>query len=174
MKSLSCVGLLATPWTAAYQAPLSMGFSRQEYWSAVSSKGMWPTLLSLSLGSLPKSLYLRFLSMVLLHQICSRNAGWTAFLLSIRITQCFANRTWSVSVKLTCINMIWKQPKCTRMKIYHWKHVCLGYVCEGFSIYTFFCPLAIWRQKFDVKVSDCFLLSPCWKSNNWSNKTLIL
>ena len=24
---------LATPWTAAYQAPLSMGFSRQEYWS---------------------------------------------------------------------------------------------------------------------------------------------
>ena len=26
---------LATPWTAAYQAPLSMGFSRQEYWSGV-------------------------------------------------------------------------------------------------------------------------------------------
>ena len=26
-------GLFATPWTAAYQAPLSMGFSRQEYWS---------------------------------------------------------------------------------------------------------------------------------------------
>ena len=34
-KSLSCVRLLATPWTAAYQAPLSMGFSRQQYWSAV-------------------------------------------------------------------------------------------------------------------------------------------
>ena len=32
-KSLSHVRLLATPWTAAYQAPLSMGFSRQEYWS---------------------------------------------------------------------------------------------------------------------------------------------
>ena len=31
MKSLSRVQLLATPWTAAYQAPLSMGFSRQEY-----------------------------------------------------------------------------------------------------------------------------------------------
>ena len=28
-------GLLATPWTAAYQAPQSMGFSRQEYWSGV-------------------------------------------------------------------------------------------------------------------------------------------
>ena len=27
--------LFVTPWTAAYQAPLSMGFSRQEYWSGV-------------------------------------------------------------------------------------------------------------------------------------------
>ena len=35
MKSLSRAQLLATPWTAAYQAPLSMGFSRQEYWSGV-------------------------------------------------------------------------------------------------------------------------------------------
>ena len=35
MKSLSCVRLLATPWTAAHQAPPSMGFSRQEYWSGV-------------------------------------------------------------------------------------------------------------------------------------------
>ena len=33
VKSLSCVRLLVTPWTSAYQAPLSMGFSRQEYWS---------------------------------------------------------------------------------------------------------------------------------------------
>ena len=35
VKSLSHVQLLVTPWTAAYQAPLSMGFSRQEYWSGV-------------------------------------------------------------------------------------------------------------------------------------------
>ena len=35
VKSLSRVWLLATPSTAAYQAPLSMGFSRQEYWSGV-------------------------------------------------------------------------------------------------------------------------------------------
>ena len=35
VKSLSRVQLLATPWTAAYQAPLSMGFSRQEYWSGM-------------------------------------------------------------------------------------------------------------------------------------------
>ena len=35
MKSLSCVWLFATPWTVAYQASLSMGFSRQEYWSGL-------------------------------------------------------------------------------------------------------------------------------------------
>ena len=35
VQSLSRVRLLATPWTAAYQAPPSMGFSKQEYWSEV-------------------------------------------------------------------------------------------------------------------------------------------
>ena len=35
VKPLSHVRLLSTPWTAAYQAPPSMGFSRQEYWSGV-------------------------------------------------------------------------------------------------------------------------------------------
>ena len=42
VKSLSPVQLVATPWTAAYQAPPSMGFSRQEYWSGVPL----PSLLS--------------------------------------------------------------------------------------------------------------------------------
>ena len=35
MKSLSHIRLPATPWTAAHQAPPSMGFSRQEYWSGL-------------------------------------------------------------------------------------------------------------------------------------------
>ena len=35
VKSLSHVRLCATPWTAAYQPPLSMAFSREEYWSGV-------------------------------------------------------------------------------------------------------------------------------------------
>ena len=34
-QSLSRVQLLVTPWTVAYHAPLSMGFSRQEYWSGL-------------------------------------------------------------------------------------------------------------------------------------------
>ena len=47
VKSLSHVRLLATPWTAAHQAPLSMGFSRQEHWSGLpddtngASNGAW-------------------------------------------------------------------------------------------------------------------------------------
>ena len=48
MKSLSRVRFFATPWTAAYQAPLSMGFSRQEYWSGVplpSPKRTWIYLI---------------------------------------------------------------------------------------------------------------------------------
>ena len=35
VKSLSHVRLFTTPWTAAHQAPLPMGFSRQEYWRGV-------------------------------------------------------------------------------------------------------------------------------------------
>ena len=46
VKSLSTVWLLATPWTAAHQAPPSMGFSRQEYWSGLpfrSPTSVWVT-----------------------------------------------------------------------------------------------------------------------------------
>ena len=44
VKSLSCVRLLVIPWKVVYQASLSMGFSRQEYWNG------WPFP---SLGDLP-------------------------------------------------------------------------------------------------------------------------
>ena len=45
MKLLSSVRLFATPWTVAFQAPLSMGFSKQEYWSGLpfASPGIFPT-----------------------------------------------------------------------------------------------------------------------------------
>jgi len=44
VKSLSLVRLLATSWTAAYQAPPSMGFSRQEYWSGLPLPSLFQTL----------------------------------------------------------------------------------------------------------------------------------
>ena len=45
VQLLSCVQLLGIPWTVAQQGPLSMGFSRQEYWSGLpfSSPGIFPT-----------------------------------------------------------------------------------------------------------------------------------
>ena len=56
VKSLSRVQLFATPWTAAYQAPPSMGFSRQEYWSGVPNlpdPGIEPGFPALQTDSLP-------------------------------------------------------------------------------------------------------------------------
>ena len=61
VKSFSCVCLFATPWTVAHQAPLSMGFSRQEYWSTVvipfsrglSLPGIKPQSPTLQADSLP-------------------------------------------------------------------------------------------------------------------------
>ena len=41
VKLFSRVRPLATPWTAAYQAPPSMGFSRQEYWSGLPLPSLW-------------------------------------------------------------------------------------------------------------------------------------
>ena len=54
VKSLSCVRLFRTPWTAAYQAPPSMGFSRQEYWSGLplpSPAITWDNTIKLCPGS---------------------------------------------------------------------------------------------------------------------------
>ena len=47
LSHFSRVRLLATPWTAAHQAPPSMGFSRQEYWSGVPLPSLIYTLLSI-------------------------------------------------------------------------------------------------------------------------------
>ena len=65
LSHFSHVQLFATPWTIACQAPLSMGFSRQEYWSALHAllQGIFPTqgsnpcllhLLHWQVGSLPQ------------------------------------------------------------------------------------------------------------------------
>ena len=50
VNSLSRVWLFATPWTAAHQAPLPMGFSRQEYWSGVPLPSACTLLLLLLLS----------------------------------------------------------------------------------------------------------------------------
>ena len=64
-SSFSRVRLFATPWTVARQAPLSMGFSRQEYWSGLHSflQGIFPTE-----GSNPRLLHCRQILYCLRHQ----------------------------------------------------------------------------------------------------------
>ena len=61
-KSLSHVRLLATPWTTAYQAPPSMGFSRQEYWSGVPLPSPISLLLPVVMDEL-SHFYLRIASL---------------------------------------------------------------------------------------------------------------
>ena len=69
---------LATPWTAAYQAPPSMGFSRQEYWSGVPlPRALFPipviTLLTTVAGSFPSLWHLKSSPMTYLEdqdQLC--------------------------------------------------------------------------------------------------------
>ena len=67
VKSLSRVQLLATPWTATHQAPPSMGFSRQEYWSGVP--------LPSPRGSLRPEIFIR-LSTVLPKPANKRSSSW--------------------------------------------------------------------------------------------------
>ena len=58
-KSLSRVWLFETPWTVAGQAPLSMGFTRQEYWTGsedLPNPGTEPRSVSLQADSLPSEL----------------------------------------------------------------------------------------------------------------------
>ena len=59
VKSLSRVRLFATPWTIAYQAPPSMGFSRQEYWSELPFPSPEPLGKPLNLSSLVINLVVR-------------------------------------------------------------------------------------------------------------------
>ena len=62
LSHLSCVRLFVTPWTVAHQAPLSMGFSRQEYWSGF-LQGIF-----LTQGSNPGLLHCRQILYHLSHQ----------------------------------------------------------------------------------------------------------
>ena len=80
LSCFSCVQLFATPWTVALQAPLSIGFSRQEYWNGLSCpppgdlpkpgiKAACPALVGGSLPLAPPGKpcywYSKFLSIVL-------------------------------------------------------------------------------------------------------------
>ena len=56
-KSLQSCPTLATPWTAAYQAPPSMGFSWQEYWSGVPLPSLTAGASNLEIWAVCSSIY---------------------------------------------------------------------------------------------------------------------
>ena len=61
LSRFSRVRLLVTPWTAAYQAPLSLGFSRQESWNGVPSPSpVGPSKVPLMSLSSQESMSLKF------------------------------------------------------------------------------------------------------------------
>ena len=85
-KSLSRVRLSATPWTAAYQAPQSTGFSRQEYWSGVPSPSppwyLVPSNWSKYYKLLTRTKYLQLPEEVYTWEaitLCTENDSWNEF-----------------------------------------------------------------------------------------------
>ena len=96
VKSLSCVQLLRTPWTAAYQAPLSMGFSRQEYWSGVPLPSPNQNTLLLLLLSRFSRVRLCSTPLTAAHQAppslgFSRQEHWSGFLLGEKYKPLFGD-----------------------------------------------------------------------------------
>ena len=98
MKSLSCVQLFVTLWAVAHQAPLSMGFSRQKYWSGLP----WPPPGDLpNPGIEPSSL----MSPVLASRFFTTSTTWEACVrgenpLNLQVTfsrACFSYSKLSVS-----------------------------------------------------------------------------
>ena len=82
LSRFSCVQLCATPWTAAHQAPPSMGFSRQEYWSGLplpSPTGWHKWQKSIPLGSVGCESELEALASV----ASSEASGWWQRLLAM-------------------------------------------------------------------------------------------
>ena len=95
VKLLTCVRLLATPWTAAHQAPPSVGFSRQEYWSGVPL----PSLKNAGVGCnfLLQGIFpTQGLNLHLLHwqvdSLLLSHQGSPELIFMIQLKQCLANK----------------------------------------------------------------------------------
>ena len=110
VKSLSRIQLLATPWTAAYQAPLCMGFSRQEYWSGVPlpSPRIWKIPINLT--------FTIFNSLSYHFDICQHCKCWVqeqAFRLKSKYCHLFAAWPWTTHMSSLCLNsLIYKWEEC--------------------------------------------------------------
>ena len=99
--SRSVMSDFATPWTAAYQAPLSMGFSRQEYWSGVPLPSPLVVLNSLNFCMSGKL----FISPSILNEILAgySNLGCRFFSFITLSMSCCSFLAWRVSIKRSAV-----------------------------------------------------------------------
>ena len=118
-KSLNCVWLLATPWTAAYQASLSVGFSRQEYYSGVplpSPLTCWGIAKTFFTGAAP------FYSPTMSHFLHSLTDTCYFPFLSVLVFVCFfvfglviailVNVKWCLTVFVICLSLMTNDFEC--------------------------------------------------------------
>ena len=107
-KLLNHVQLLATPWTAAFQAPPSMGFSRQEYWSGVPllSYTNYLTTLSAPLTILTTTKpSLRMLAVLtILHMLTVLHNYSNAKNSTHSANTNYANKIWTIRTYAKCTN----------------------------------------------------------------------
>ena len=130
VKSLSRVWLFATPWTVAYQGPLFMGFSRQEYWSGLPfpSLGIFPTQ-----GSNPGLPHCRQTLYHLSHQ--GRSQEKNVLILSVRqrpflwFNMVHSNLSFLYWIVSNILHMN-DEKMYTKMKV--------RYTCIKFSVFFFF------------------------------------
>ena len=81
VKMLSHVWLFVTPWTAAHQAPPSMGFSRQEYWSGVPLPSLHSRIMScLIFHSFPQPPNATIVNTLQIHKFVATSRNWNWFL----------------------------------------------------------------------------------------------
>ena len=118
-KSLSRVWLLSTPWTAAHQAPLSIGFSRQEYWSGVPLPSHCPQVTYLQMGKIVYNMGLGWESNILMFvkifQTVNHCFKWNPLFLNSRALY---TRNWIIFI---VINSKWLRSRkirnCLGLKI---------------------------------------------------------
>ena len=133
MSSLSCVRLFVTPWTVAHQAPLSMRFSRQEYWSGLP----FPTP-GLSCMSRSYILEINPLSVELFASVFSQFVGCLFILFMV---------SFAVQKLLSLIR----------------SHLFIFVLCPQVKCLDFpksFYPALFWDLRFSICVSQSTLLSP--------------
>ena len=91
---LSRVRLLATPWTAAYQAPPSMGFSRQEFWSGVPLPSPMTKLDSILKRDITLSTKVRIVKAMVFPLVMFGCESWTIRKAEHQITDAFKLWCW--------------------------------------------------------------------------------